>query len=60
MKPEKPQSSQDEDPDRMPNFTPEAIARMKRLKQALLNGNYDEVFAQEFPPEKNYKPADEQ
>jgi hypothetical protein len=41
-----------------PTFTPEAVARMKRLKAALLNGNYDEVFKKEFPPENNYEPAD--
>jgi hypothetical protein len=39
--------------DSEPLFTPEAIERMKRLKQALLDGNYDEVFGREFPAEEN-------
>jgi hypothetical protein len=36
-----------------PTFSPEAIERMKKLKEALGDGTYDEVFDQLFPPEEN-------
>jgi hypothetical protein len=45
--------------DEEPNFTPEAIARIRRLKNDLDNGNFEEAFNQEFPPEETSTP-DEQ